>query len=97
MLVIGFGLGWIGYTLAFWGYSLVKGYNLSFGDVASPVSYYKGSGWPSIAPNTVLFPNGKGAGTSSSTGLTTSSVAAEGKKLSAGTGGVTTGESRTMH
>jgi hypothetical protein len=100
MLVIGFGLGWLGYGLAFWGYSMVKGYNLSFSDVFSPGSYYKGTWPPALAPDTVLIPNGKaGASTAGTTsGVTKQGLSSEGSKLnSSPTPGVTTGESRTMH
>jgi hypothetical protein len=58
MLVIGFSLSWIGYTLGFWGHSLIKGYNLSFKQIASPSSYYKGSWPPPLAGNSVIIPDG---------------------------------------
>ena len=59
MIPIGFGLAWFGYALAFWGHALVKGYNLSFAQVVSPVSFYRGAWPPPDATNTVLFPDGK--------------------------------------
>lgn len=43
MIAIGMGLAWIGYATGFWGYCLIRGYNLSFMDVASPVHYYLGA------------------------------------------------------
>jgi Transglycosylase SLT domain len=58
MLVVGFGLSWLAYTIGFWGHSLVKGYNLSFSQIASPSSYYKGTWPPKLAGNTVIIPNG---------------------------------------
>jgi hypothetical protein len=58
MLVVGFGLSWLAYTIGFWGHSLVKGYNLSFAQIASPSSYYKGTWPPKLAGNTVIIPDG---------------------------------------
>lgn len=68
MIAIGFALGWVGYSLSFWGYSLVRGYNLSFTDIFSPSKFYSGTWPPTIAPNTTIFPNGSSA-PSSSAGL----------------------------
>jgi hypothetical protein len=59
VIIIGFGLGWLGYGLLFYGVSLVKGYDLSFSEVFSPKSYYKGSWPPAAAPDTSIFPGQK--------------------------------------
>jgi|GEM_PF-5488903 len=44
MAAIGMGLMWAGYFLGFWGYTLVKGYDIPVGTIAKPGSY-TGS-WP---------------------------------------------------
>jgi hypothetical protein len=82
MLVLGFGVAWFGYGLVVYGHALVKGYNLSFGEVFSPTSFYKGTWPPSQAPNTVIFPTGLGsapAPTTSGTTHTTTTNLAKGK------------------
>jgi hypothetical protein len=68
MIAVGFGLAWIGYTLGYWGLSMVKGWDLSFSQIASPTSYYKGAWPPPTAPNTILIPNGKSGQDSSQGG-----------------------------
>jgi hypothetical protein len=59
VIIIGFGLAWAGYSLVFYGLSLVHGYDLSFTQVFSPVSYYKGTWPPALAPDTSIFPGQK--------------------------------------
>jgi hypothetical protein len=61
LIFIGFGLSWIGYTLAFYGFSLVKGYDLSFRQIISPLSTdrYTGTWPPAAATDDVIFPAGK--------------------------------------
>jgi hypothetical protein len=76
VIVIGMGLGWVGYAMLFYGYSLVKGYDLSFSQVVSPKNYYKGSWPPAPAGNAVIFPSGKTVNASTaSTNATTHNVA----------------------
>ena len=43
MIAIGFGLAWFGYSVASWGYFLVKGYDVKFTDWINPVHPYKGN------------------------------------------------------
>lgn len=47
MPAIGFGILWGGYTLMFWGYTLIKGYDISLGEIVIPKKY-KGKWPPSI-------------------------------------------------
>lgn len=54
MPAIGMGLLWAGYTLMFWGFSLVKGYDLGIADIVIP-GHYKGA-WP---PKLTVDPAGK--------------------------------------
>jgi hypothetical protein len=74
VIVVGFALGWVGYVAFTWGYSLVKGYDLSFSEIASPTNYYKGKWPPPLAPNTVIIPNGQAA--SATTGKKTAASTA---------------------
>lgn len=37
MPAIGFGLAWAGYTLGMWGYCLVRGFDITLGELANPV------------------------------------------------------------
>lgn len=69
MIVLGIGLVWAGYTVGFYGYCLVKGYNVKFSQLVSPTGYYKGN-WPPPVniPGDTIFPNGQtGTGTSTTT------------------------------
>ena len=61
MIAIGFGLAWVGYTLVFYGHSLVKGYNLSFLQQVSPTGYYTGAWPPGLAGGQNVFPSGTAA------------------------------------
>lgn len=49
MAGIGFGLLWAGYAISFWGYTLIRGYNISFVQLVNPVHPYgsaKNQPWP---------------------------------------------------
>jgi hypothetical protein len=61
MIVIGIGVAMIGYTLLWWGYSLVKGYDITFAQIVSPVHYYTGAWPPAAASPDSIFPGGKNA------------------------------------
>lgn len=86
MIVVGFGLGWIGYTLLVTGYSWVKGYDLSFSQIASPTNYYKGTWPPPLAPDTVIIPNGTAATTAQKTAHKTGATTAQINKEAANAG-----------
>jgi hypothetical protein len=60
----GMGIVWFGYSLASWGYILVKGYNVKFTDWINPLHPYSGK-WPPppIDDPTVILPPGAGSET----------------------------------
>jgi hypothetical protein len=60
---IGFGLVWLGYTGGLYGYSLIRGYNLTLAQMVSPTGWYGGKWPPAAAGNTEIFPSGTAAGT----------------------------------
>jgi hypothetical protein len=74
MPAIALGLVWAGYAGTLWGWSLLRGYNLSLWDIISPTKPYSGSWPPALAGNETVFPTG----TSASTASTTLDAAAEG-------------------
>lgn len=57
MTAVGFGVAWLGFTVGLYGYSLVKGYDLSFGQLVHPKNYYKGSWPPPLIPDGQLWPS----------------------------------------
>jgi hypothetical protein len=61
MVAIGMGLAFVSYSLGLWGYSLVRGYNLSAKQIISPTGPYTGKWPPPLAGNTVIIPNGSAA------------------------------------
>src|SRR5215475_5089830 len=63
MVWLGFALAWMGYGTGLYGYSLVRGYNLSPKQVFSPVGWYHGKWPPQPAGNTQILPTGKEAAT----------------------------------
>lgn len=60
MAAIGFGLVWGGWAIGFWGYCLIRGYNITFGQLVNPVHPYgskKGEAWPPpLIPKGSLLP-----------------------------------------
>lgn len=63
MIAIGVFLVWAAFGLGVWGVALVRGWNLGFSDIWSPVHYYTGSWPPQLAGNTVIIPDGSKAST----------------------------------
>jgi hypothetical protein len=53
---IGMGLGWLGYSLGLWGWSLLRGYNVTLGQLMSPTHPYAGAWPPPLLPNTQTLP-----------------------------------------
>lgn len=73
MPAIGMGLAWAGYTGMLWAYCLIRGYNVTLGQLANPVhqlDWKKATG--NLTPDTQIVPGGKNtpapAGSSSSSG-----------------------------
>jgi hypothetical protein len=56
MPAIGMGLGWLGYSLGLWGWSLLRGYNVTLGQLMSPVHPYSGAWPPPLLPDTQTLP-----------------------------------------
>lgn len=65
------GLGWVGYAMLWYGYSMVKGYDLSFMEIVSPTKYYKGSWPPAPAGGGTIFPTGSTVSAGATTAGTT--------------------------
>lgn len=61
MIAVAMLLGWIGYATGYWGYSLVKGYNIGLKQIVSPVNYYSGQWPPAQSGNSVIIPDGSSA------------------------------------
>lgn len=71
MVAVGMLVVWLGYSVQFYGYTLLKGYDVTFGQLASPTHPYgsgRGQKWPppKIGAGQVL-PTGTGTGTTTST------------------------------
>lgn len=68
MLAVGFLIMWGGYSVSLWGWCLIRGYNVTLGQLMSPTHPYgsgKGQSWPPPPIGSdVIFPGGR-----SSTGL----------------------------
>jgi hypothetical protein len=67
MLPVGMLLSWAGYSVGLWGWCLIRGYNVTLGQLMSPTHPYgsrKGQPWPPplMSPNQI-FP-GKNTGES---------------------------------
>src|SRR5262249_32016594 len=62
MVWLGFGIMWAAYTTGLYGYSLIRGYNLTLAQMASPAHWYTGKWPPAAAGNEQIFPTGDKAG-----------------------------------
>ena len=68
MVVFGFGVIWWGYLEAIYGWSLLKGYDIRWRDLANPIHPYQ---WPPLGQSIPTVPKGQilpGGGTPSTTG-----------------------------
>lgn len=67
MLAVGFLVIWGGYSVSLWGWCLLRGYDVTLGQLMSPVHPYgsgKGQSWPPPALGAdVIFPGGRTSGT----------------------------------
>jgi hypothetical protein len=64
MAAIGFGLIWAGYAISLWGYTLLRGYDVTFPQLVNPVHPYgsQGQAWPPPPiPKGQLLPSGAAA------------------------------------
>lgn len=48
----------LGYTLSLWGYCLVKGYDISFGELINPMHVFTWPAKPPMIPDTQVTPGG---------------------------------------
>lgn len=93
MVPIGIMLAWAGYTVGWWGYLLVKGYNVGFKQVASPFSFYTGPWPPACLTDAKLIPTGNPADNGPCSAATGTAVTGTGSPgtgaggLPVGTGG----------
>ena len=92
MVWIGFGILWVGYGLSLWGYTLVRGYNISPKEIFFPgKSGYSGKWPPGSAGNTEIIPTGTAAGAQ-----TTALVLANAPGVPGSSGGGTTSSSASV-
>jgi hypothetical protein len=74
VILLGMGMAWGGYAMAFWGYCLVKGYDVSFTQVVNPFGFYPLSKpWPppQDIPSGQILPGGQNVGTTGTSGSAT--------------------------
>lgn len=71
VIALVFALAWSDYAVGFWGWCLLRGYDVPFRQVVSPLHPYSGKWPPPKIPKTQVFPGkpqSSGASTSSATG-----------------------------
>jgi hypothetical protein len=75
MVAVGFGLIWGGYAVGLWGWCLLQGYDITFGQLVSPLHSYSQAWPPGPIPAGQVFPgkNQATAATAATTGGSTSS------------------------
>lgn len=83
MIAVAVFVAWAAYGLGIMGLSLIKGWNLGFKDIWSPVSFYSGKWPPALAGDCSIIPTGTAASLASSTSSGTSSTSSS----SSGSGG----------
>lgn len=90
MLPVGMLLSWAGYSVSLWGWCLIRGYNVTLGQLMSPLHPYgsgKGQAWPPpLMSANQIFP-GKNTGESAP-----SSAAASSSSTAAAKGGTPSGK-----
>lgn len=69
MIALGFGVAWFGYTYVIYGYTLLKGYNITWRSLASPLNPYQ---WPKKGTDPPLIPAGQILPGAASTGTVAS-------------------------
>jgi hypothetical protein len=94
---IGMVITWLGYTMASWGYCVLRGYNVTLGEWANPLAPYSGAWPPAALASNILLPgesstsSGNAVATANITGGTSAGAGSSGTPASTGTaqGGVT--------
>lgn len=94
MLAVGMLLGWAGYSVSLWGWCLIRGYDVTLGQLMSPTHPYgsgKGQTWPPplMGPD-VIFPGGRSGKSSSSASSSASSSSSP--QASSGQRGINPGQ-----
>ena len=88
MVAVGMLLIWGGYSVGLWGWCLLRDYDLTFGQLTSPVHPYSGKWPPAKIPGTQIWPSGAAAAkTASQVGA--SGVSLPGKQVVAAPGNPT--------
>ena len=58
MVAVAFALVWAGYSTSLWGWCLLRDYDLTFGQLVSPVHPYSGAWPPAKIPSGQIWPAG---------------------------------------
>jgi hypothetical protein len=91
MVALGMGIVWAGWALGLYGFCLIRGYDVTLGQLVNPVNIYSG-GWPPpfINDPSVILPGQAGTGSAAASFTNeTGSVAQTGQSSSiSSTGGV---------
>jgi hypothetical protein len=87
VVAVAFMLVWLGYSQGLWGYCLLRDYNVTFGQLVSPVHPYAGPWPPPAIPAGNLWPGKAGAGGPTGGGVTQQQTG--GGQISVGPGSVT--------
>lgn len=75
MIALGFGVMWLGYLQGIYGWTLLKGYDIRWRDLANPIHPYQ---WPG-KNSPPLIPKGQVLPKSSGTSATASASTGKGK------------------
>ena len=75
MLPVGMLLTWGGWSISFWGWCLLRGYNVTLGQLMTPLHPYAGKWPPPLIPDSQIFPGGTKAGAPA--GLTSPPIASK--------------------
>lgn len=74
MVAFGFGVLWLGYLQAIYGFCLLKGYDIRWRDLANPVHPYQwpasGTAIPTVPPGQILPGGSSSSATIAKTGTT---------------------------
>jgi len=85
MLAAGMLIVWTGYSLTLWGWCLIRGYDVTLGQLMSPMHPYgsgKGQPWPpKPIGDDVVFPGGRAASAAANANARAAPPAAPSNKL----------------
>lgn len=91
MVAVGFLMVWGGYSVGLWGWCLFRDYDVTFGQLVSPVHPYSGAWPPAKIPAGQTWPSSRAAASSPATTAAPSpSQAAVAGKAAAGSPGIIT-------